>query len=241
MGRKVTLSGLLPWIGVFIGTLFVFYTVYTMGYFSVLGPELLGFYLETNFVQGAILSIPGLVGVVSASLPALGILGGILLMDDESIRNNKYLSITSRINPDIVMLLMLVVCVATSVTLNWFFPDRFFLLQMIVFLILFGANVIKGVSALADRQALNSILQFACSLVAAYGLLLFLGKYSASNDIEKDNVRYSVYTEGKSFINVNIVFSSSSVLVIKSGSELIFYERSQVKRVERLLKRVETN
>ncbi|OYR11191.1 hypothetical protein CEV32_1489 [Brucella rhizosphaerae] len=157
-------------------------------------------------------------------------------MDDDTIKNNKYLSVADRLDPNLVMVWVLGFCIASSVALNWFFPDRFYFFQMMIFFIYFGANGIQGLSALADRKAFKSIVPFTCSLVAAYGVLFFLGKYSAANDIEKDKVRYSVYTDDKSFINVNVVFSSSSVLVIKSGSDIIFYERSQVKRVERLLK-----
>ncbi len=55
----------------------------------------------------------------------------------------------------------------------------------------------------------------------------------AQYDLTHGKNRYNLYSSEKSYLNVLVLRSTSTSVIFKAGDEIIFYDRANIKRLER--------
>lgn len=81
MLARYSLTDLASFLGMCVGFAFAAYVVRTIGSFSVVGPELLGLFLEANLISGAIIIVPWVIfwmGALAIGVNAVSLLWIIL-------------------------------------------------------------------------------------------------------------------------------------------------------------------
>ncbi len=233
---KYSLTDIISAIGFCVGCAFVTYIIRMFGYFNVVGPELLGMYLDSDLIQGAILALPAV--ILTLGFIQLIVAWLFPIFDRISPKVNRVIEWLPRpfqLEATTFFALLAVAAFVGSLIVQIVTPDDdqgSLLMFQVVSLI--ACCVFATESFLAQRR-INLFWVIAVAL-NGYWTLYQVGRFEAQNDLRHSRVRYAVYAVDKAFVNVMLLRSTSKAVLMKVGGDVVMYDRSQVTRIERMPK-----
>jgi|GEM_PF-3048204 len=233
MFDEMTVGKAVSYLGFVVGCAFITYIVRTMGYFSVVAPEYLGFFVETDLVMGAVRATPFVVGVIWLLYTEFWIVS---LIHDNKERFPSIISVPvgrlAGIAPSWSMQAF-EYFVIFCYFLSQFIPigENYVFRRMIGMLISF-ILCLKAVEQFERFGTVNPFSAFA-TLLVVYTTLHDVGKWEAVVDLNHSKARYSITASDKSYVNVLLLRASASSVLLKVGSQVVLYERSKIIRIER--------
>ncbi|MEW9616041.1 hypothetical protein AB3G45_19690 [Shinella sp. S4-D37] len=219
-------------IGFLVGCAFITYVIRTMGYFSVIAPEYLGFFIETDLIMGAIRAAPFV--FASATFAYLIFwLVAIALAHEEKV-DRVFLPIDAVVErvPSWVKRLPLFIFFAALFASSFLLEGDSYVLRVAMLYL----NLMIAVMWLAERRAAEHTihpLALAACLISLYSALYETGKFEAIQDLNHSKARYSITASDKSYVNVLLLRATSSGVLLKAGNEVILYDRSHITKIER--------
>jgi hypothetical protein len=228
--QDITLGRVVSYVGFAVGCAFITYMIRTMGYFSIIAPEYLGFFVETDLIMGAIRATPFVVGMAWLIYTMYWIVG---MAHDELHRVPQWF--TSPFEK------------VRAASPSWLFPtiiclvlggsqllpenDNYILRVMVACIAAFFMSL-SLIEQFQEYGTVNPITALA-TLFLLHAALFDEGKWEAISDLRHSKARYSITTSDKSYANVLLLRASSSSVLLKVGGDVVLYERSQVVRIER--------
>lgn len=232
--RKYSIADLASVVGFCVGCAFVTYIIRMFGYFNVIGPELLGLYLDSDLVQGAIFALPAVIIVLSLIQTIYVSIFPLMERISPSVeRGIARLPNAVKVEPTTFFGILAWIALISSVIITIVIPDDdkgMLLLFNIVTLMTCG--VFAADYFVAYRKL--SIFWIATLALQSYWCIYQTGRYEAQSDLRYSKHRYAVFAADKSFVNVVLLRSTSKAILMKVGSDIVMYDRSQVIRIERM-------
>ncbi|WP_017995802.1 hypothetical protein [Rhizobium leguminosarum] len=236
--ENYSLGDYAKFVGFCIGCVFATYVVRILGYFSIIGDQFTGVFLEANLLQGAILATPSVFGV--ASLFFIGIwLGSVLIrFDDQITYAVKKIPGLEKVKPKIISY-----CISLSLLVCLFIPSRYFAgddfaIKVLVSVLIAFMQYKLSFERWLDTEKVSVLLLVPC-LIATYSALYDIGKYQAIQDINHGENGYSITAADRNYVNVTLLRTSSSSILFKAGASILLYDRAKVTKIERLTDRIE--
>ncbi len=236
---RFSLSDVLAVVGFCVGCAFVTYVVRMVGYFSVVGPELLGMFLETDLIQGAIFSLPGvilLVGIIQMCVAFVFPLMERLTPSIDRLVDNLPRSV--KLKPDTLIGIISILVFSGLMLLSIFKPVDDFGARLLLQITITMISITYFFDHLIFRKNLSIIWSVAI-ILNGYQCLYEIGRTEAQLDLKSTTNRYAISASDRSLVNVTILKSSSKALLIKVGNDVVMYDRSQISRIEKMPKLVQ--
>lgn len=224
--------------GFFIGCAFITYVIRTMGYFSVIAPEYLGFFIETDLIMGAIMAMPFVFGA-SVLVYTIFWIVSILVDHEEKIERitkpvhgvKKYVPKQTK---QILMWLFLALLIVAPFVLHG--ENYIIKAELSIFSVMLTIGWLFQHKL--DHDRISPLLAVSCVIVT-YTALHDIGKVEAITALNHSKARYSVTAADKQYVNVILLRASSSSVLIKVGGDVILYDRGQVNKIERAADQIE--
>ncbi|UPA25361.1 hypothetical protein [Shinella oryzae] len=225
-------------VGFLIGCAFITYVVRTMGYFAVIAPEYLGFFIETDLIMGAIRAAPFVIGCATFVYLIFWFAAVLLAHEEKVDRVIMPIDAAVRRLPVWLRTLPLVIFFVALFASPFLFEGDFYVIR-VAFLYV---NLSLAVMWLVQKHAADRTVHppaFATFLITLYPALYETGKYEAIQDLNHSEARYSITAGDRSYVNALLLKASSNGVLLKVGNEVILYDRSQIARIERATDRIE--
>lgn len=228
--QRVRFSEIITLIGFLVGCAFVSYVVRSIGYFSILGPEMLWMYLDLNVMQGAVFSIPGVMLLTSIVYLAILLVVSVVNYEEKNgvLTDRVPILLKKTLKFSLILLAYFVLFF-----FEFLFGKDMYGAKMLVYFGFFMTNLIAIVDSWFNGSKYSLLFTGFLGFLLMYNCLLQLGKMEAFIDLHKVSPRYSVWADDKSYMNVTVMRSSSSYLILKVGNDAVFYDRARIRRVER--------
>lgn len=233
---KYSIADIASVVGFCVGCAFVTYIVRMFGYFNVIGPELLGMYLDSDLVQGAILALPAVILVLCLIQTIYVIVFPLMEKLSPKIdRAIERLPPALQVEATTVFGALAWIALISSIIITIFIPDddhgALLMFQMVTLIACAGFSTEYFI---ANRKL--SIFWIATLALNTYWCVYQSGRYEAQNDLNYSKHRYVINATDKSYVNVVLLRSTNKAVLMKAGSDIIMYDRSQVTRIERMPK-----
>lgn len=235
--EKYSFSQIATFAGFCVGCIFATYVIRTFGYFSVMGEQFTGIFLEANLLQGAILATPSV--FLTASLLFWSVWLASLMIDlDEQITYvaSKIPGIV-KVRPRLVMnciSLALVACL--FIPAKYFDGDNFILKVMLSIFIVFIQFVFLF-DRWIDTRKLSPLL-LASTLLVTYSALHDVGKFQAIEDLNHAQNGFSITATDKNYVNVSLLRTSSTSILFRAGNSILLYDRTKITKIERMTDKI---
>lgn len=231
---KYSIADIATALGFCVGSAFVTYVIRMIGYFNVVGPEFLGMYLDSDLVQGAILALPAVVLVVSLVLVGVGwVFPTMARVAPYVDRATGYLPRAFQIDASTLLIVLAWTSSIALMVINIVNPDQDMGLLMFFHMINFMACAVFAAEYFIAHERL-SLFWAVVLMLNAYWCIYQFGRFEAQSDINFSKNRYTIYATDKTFVNVSLLRSTSKAVLLKSGDDVVLYDRSQVIRIERM-------
>ncbi|MGO7868652.1 hypothetical protein AB9E15_05330 [Rhizobium leguminosarum] len=228
---NVSLSQLATYGSISVGAAFVSYVVRTLGYFSIVGPDFFPLFIQSDLIMGAILETRFVAGVLTV-VYVLGWYISILERYDHRIRplmeRIPFLQEGNEVN---LLNGLAWVIIIFSVISSWFLEGDSYLWITVCSCLLAGFSILFLLISRIE-QGRWSIFLGIVMLVTVNAALTNLGKSQAIQEINHPKVRYSVIADDKNYTNVILLRVANSGILLKVGSQVIFYDRAKIKRID---------
>ncbi|MGQ2917148.1 hypothetical protein [Rhizobium oryzihabitans] len=236
MLSKYSLTDIVSAVGFCVGCAFVTYVIRMFGYFNVVGPELLGMYLDSDLVQGAILALPAVILVLGLIQMIVSFLFPVFDRIAPKVdRVIERLPKRLQIEATTFFVLLAGGAFVGSIIVQVVTPDDDHgALLLFHVMSLMACCVFATENFLAHRRI--KLFWVIAVALNSYWTLYQVGRFEAQNDLRLSKTRYAVHAEDKSFVNVTLLRSTSKALLMKVGDDVVMYDRSQVIRIERMPK-----
>ena len=232
MFKELSSTKIASALGFAVGCAFVTYVVRTMGYFSIVAPEYLGFFLETDLILGAIKATPFVIGLGSL-VYLIAWITAIAVHHSDKVDiifipiDNLLAKRPSWTTPFLLFIFFMLVLASSFL----FEGDNFIFRVLILYI-----NLVLSLFWVADQHIENKVIHplsiIAC-FFSAHTVLYETGKLEAIMDLNHSKARYSLSASDKDYVNVLLLRASSSSVLIRVGNGVVLYERSQIKKIER--------
>lgn len=206
-----------------VGATAAAFVIKATGYFTVVGPEFIGLYLDGNILTGIFYAAPYVFSVVSLSIWIYYWIyrGFRRLFDDETEITRMLLFY------DKVMIIPITIAVL-------FANGKWVFIEEIVFAV--AAFIVGGVVFFQyfHFERINYINVIFCAF-AIYSAVYVSGKADAVSDLLKKEPVFDIYTTDTNYVNAIILKTASNGIVIRWGDKIIFYKTDDIKKISRHL------
>ncbi|TBY42266.1 hypothetical protein [Rhizobium leguminosarum] len=232
------MSDIAKFVGFCAGCAFATYVIRVLGYFSIMGQQFTGIFLEANLLQGAILATPGVVGI--ASLFCLSVwLGSVMIhFDDQITYVANRISFAGKVKPRTIMNWFSLALLACLFIPNRYLAGDHFEFRLLLSVLIAFLQYLFLFERWVDSSEVSVFLLAYC-LIATYTALYDIGKFEAIHDLNHGENGYSITATDKNYVNVTLLRTSSSSILFKAGSSILLYDRAKISKIERMTDKIE--
>ncbi len=216
-----------------MGCAFITYVVRTIGYFRIIAPEYLGFFIETDLVMGAIRATPFVVGACYIVYTLFWLVSLVIDHEDKIVRVTRPIHGIKRLSRPWMKTVALWTFYFALIVSGFVFEGENFFITLELSYLAALYVVIWTLQQYEDYGKINPFVGVA-AMLSVYTALINTGKWEAIVDLNSSNARYSITATDKSYVNVILLRTSASGVLLKAGKDIILYDRSKVSKIERM-------
>lgn len=229
---KLTISEVAAILGIGVGCAFASYALISTGYFSIVGPGMLGWFLETNLLSGAIFCLPYV--LLALTITPFFVFESIGRSIFGEKRNQEIPTQSTNLirNNSLSMALVgALLFVSNFIYSDYSYNDTYYSTFIWAIATLYSLIMIRY--NVRNRFYPFLVIYFVIMLMNLSMFLIVFGASQGHRDLVREDRRYDVVAEDKTYLNVTVIRTTSSSLILRVGKDVVFYERSRIKRLSR--------